>query len=94
MTKLHILYILYFLKSIISITHTTNCMCCAGMSNPEVIQNLERGYRMPKPENSPDALYNVMCQCWNEGPEDRPTFEYLRSVLEDFSTATERQYQE
>ncbi|KAM7376500.1 hypothetical protein PAMP_006228 [Pampus punctatissimus] len=65
-----------------------------GMSNPEVIQNLERFYRMPKPENCPEGLYNIMCLCWRETPEDRPTFEYLRSVLEDFFTATERQYQE
>ncbi|XP_070834956.1 tyrosine-protein kinase Lck [Chaetodon trifascialis] len=65
-----------------------------GMSNPEVIQNLERNYRMPKPENCPDGLYNIMCLCWRENPDDRPTFEYLRSVLEDFFTATERQYQE
>ncbi|KAF3701417.1 Proto-oncogene tyrosine-protein kinase LCK [Channa argus] len=65
-----------------------------GMSNPEVIQNLERGYRMPKPDHCPDGLYNVMGLCWRESPEDRPTFEYLRSVLEDFATATERQYQE
>ncbi|XP_058471153.1 tyrosine-protein kinase Lck isoform X1 [Solea solea] len=63
-----------------------------GMSNPEVIQNLERGYRMPKPDNCSDGLYNVMDECWKESPEDRPTFEYLRSVLEDFFTATERQY--
>ncbi|XP_033978433.1 tyrosine-protein kinase Lck [Trematomus bernacchii] len=65
-----------------------------GMSNPEVIQNLDRGYRMPRPENCPEGLFNVMCLCWGENPEDRPTFEYLRSVLEDFVTATERQYQE
>ena len=64
------------------------------MSNPEVIQNLDRGYRMPRPENCPEGLFNVMCLCWGENPEDRPTFEYLRSVLEDFFTATERQYQE
>uniref|UniRef100_A0A3Q3S0W2 Tyrosine-protein kinase n=1 Tax=Mastacembelus armatus TaxID=205130 RepID=A0A3Q3S0W2_9TELE len=57
-----------------------------GMSNPEVIQNLERGYRMPKPEHCPDGLYNVMGVCWRESPDDRPTFEYLRSVLEDFNT--------
>lgn len=65
-----------------------------GMSNPEVIQNLEQGYRMPKPENCPDGLYNVMVMCWQENPENRPTFEYLRSVMEDFFIATERQYQE
>ncbi|KAM4625151.1 tyrosine-protein kinase Lck [Polymixia lowei] len=65
-----------------------------GMSNPEVIQNLEQGYRMPRPEDCPEGLYNVMSLCWTENPENRPTFEYLRSVLEDFLTATERQYQE
>ncbi|XP_068194417.1 tyrosine-protein kinase Lck [Antennarius striatus] len=65
-----------------------------GMSNPEVIQNLERNYRMPKPDNCSDGLYNIMCLCWRENPDDRPTFEYLRSVLEDFFTATEKQYQE
>ncbi|XP_054653243.1 tyrosine-protein kinase Lck isoform X2 [Dunckerocampus dactyliophorus] len=65
-----------------------------GMSNPEVIQNLEQGYRMPKPEKCSDGLYNIMCLCWRENPETRPTFEYLRSVLEDFFIATERQYQE
>ncbi|KAM9842813.1 tyrosine-protein kinase Lck [Aulostomus maculatus] len=65
-----------------------------GMSNPEVIQNLEQGYRMPKPDNCSDGLYNVMGLCWRENPDDRPTFEYLRSVLEDFTTATERQYQD
>uniref|UniRef100_H3C5T8 Tyrosine-protein kinase n=1 Tax=Tetraodon nigroviridis TaxID=99883 RepID=H3C5T8_TETNG len=65
-----------------------------GMSNPEVIQQLERNYRMPKPDNCSDGLYSIMLLCWREKPEDRPTFEYLRSVLEDFFTATERQYQE
>uniref|UniRef100_A0A8B9KVH0 Tyrosine-protein kinase n=1 Tax=Astyanax mexicanus TaxID=7994 RepID=A0A8B9KVH0_ASTMX len=65
-----------------------------SMSNPEVIQNLENGYRMPCPDNCPDGLYNVMTACWTENPENRPTFEYLRGVLEDFSTATEGQYQE
>lgn len=65
-----------------------------GMSNPEVIQSLERSYRMPRPDNCPEGLYNVMLWCWKENPEDRPTFDYLRSVLEDFFTATEKQYQE
>uniref|UniRef100_A0A674PE11 Tyrosine-protein kinase n=1 Tax=Takifugu rubripes TaxID=31033 RepID=A0A674PE11_TAKRU len=50
-----------------------------GMSNPEVIHQLEQNYRMPKPENCPDGLYNFMLLCWREKPEDRPTFDYLRS---------------
>uniref|UniRef100_A0A8C4WFF9 Tyrosine-protein kinase n=1 Tax=Gopherus evgoodei TaxID=1825980 RepID=A0A8C4WFF9_9SAUR len=65
-----------------------------GMTNPEVIQNLERGYRMPQPDNCPEELYALMMHCWKERPEERPTFEYMKSVLEDFFTATEGQYQQ
>ncbi|CAM5095260.1 unnamed protein product [Natator depressus] len=64
-----------------------------GMSNPEVIRALERGYRMPRTENCPEELYDIMMRCWKTKPEDRPTFEYTQSVLEDFFTATESQYQ-
>ncbi|XP_058860036.1 tyrosine-protein kinase HCK isoform X1 [Acipenser ruthenus] len=65
-----------------------------GMSNPEVIRSLERGYRMPRPEACPEELYEIMLKCWKNRPEDRPTFEYQQSVLEDFYTATESQYQQ
>nr|XP_025043933.1 tyrosine-protein kinase HCK [Pelodiscus sinensis] len=64
-----------------------------GMSNPEVIRALERGYRMPRTDNCPEELYDIMLKCWKNKPEDRPTFEYTQSVLEDFYTATESQYQ-
>nr|XP_012608416.1 tyrosine-protein kinase Blk isoform X1 [Microcebus murinus]XP_012608417.1 tyrosine-protein kinase Blk isoform X1 [Microcebus murinus]XP_012608418.1 tyrosine-protein kinase Blk isoform X1 [Microcebus murinus]XP_012608419.1 tyrosine-protein kinase Blk isoform X1 [Microcebus murinus]XP_012608420.1 tyrosine-protein kinase Blk isoform X1 [Microcebus murinus] len=65
-----------------------------GMSNPEVIRCLERGYRMPCPDTCPPELYRgVIAECWRSRPEERPTFEFLRSVLEDFYTATEQQYE-
>ncbi|XP_078069060.1 proto-oncogene tyrosine-protein kinase LCK-like [Mustelus asterias] len=64
-----------------------------GMSNPEVIRNLDRDYRMPCPDHCPDELYDIMVSCWKKVPEDRPTFEYLQSILEDFYTATEGLYQ-
>ncbi|KAG9332502.1 hypothetical protein JZ751_014600 [Albula glossodonta] len=65
-----------------------------GMSNPEVIRSLERGYRMQRTDSCPQELYDIMLVCWKNKPEDRPTFEYLQSVLEDFYTATESQYQQ
>ncbi|XP_038867263.1 tyrosine-protein kinase HCK-like [Salvelinus fontinalis] len=65
-----------------------------GMTNPEVIRSLERGYRMQRTDSCPKELYDVMLECWKNKPEDRPTFEYLQSVLEDFYTATESQYQQ
>ncbi|XP_051493797.1 tyrosine-protein kinase Fgr isoform X3 [Apus apus] len=64
-----------------------------GMNNREVLEQVERGYRMQCPGNCPPSLHDVMVQCWKKDPEERPTFEYLQSFLEDYFTATEPQYQ-
>ncbi|NXN54952.1 YRK kinase, partial [Rynchops niger] len=64
-----------------------------GMNNREVLEQVERGYRMQCPGNCPPSLHEVMVQCWKRDPEERPTFEYLQSFLEDYFTATEPQYQ-
>ena len=36
-----------------------------GMTNAEVLQQVERGYRMPSPQGCPEALYAIMLDCWN-----------------------------
>uniref|UniRef100_A0A8C6U4T8 Tyrosine-protein kinase n=1 Tax=Neogobius melanostomus TaxID=47308 RepID=A0A8C6U4T8_9GOBI len=65
-----------------------------GMTKVEVMSSIQRGYRMPQPDNCPTELYNIMLSCWRDKAEDRPTFDYLQSVLNDFYTATEAQYQD
>uniref|UniRef100_A0ACB8F7D0 Uncharacterized protein n=2 Tax=Sphaerodactylus townsendi TaxID=933632 RepID=A0ACB8F7D0_9SAUR len=65
-----------------------------GMSTQEVMRAIERGYRMPPTEGCPKELYEIMMLCWKSKPEDRPTFESNKSILEDFFTATESQYQQ
>lgn len=64
-----------------------------GMTNPEVMRNLDQSYRMPCPDGCPDELYNLMMLCWKEQPEDRPTFEFLQNTLNDFFVATEGPYE-
>uniref|UniRef100_A0A4W3JFZ5 Tyrosine-protein kinase n=1 Tax=Callorhinchus milii TaxID=7868 RepID=A0A4W3JFZ5_CALMI len=64
-----------------------------GMNNREVLEQVERGYRMPSPMDCPSSLHELMIQCWKKDPEERPTFEYLQAFLEDYFTATEPQYQ-
>lgn len=50
---------------------------------------------MPKPDNCPDALFNIMLTTWNHQAEQRPTFEYLKSTLEDYYvSAAEGAYKE
>lgn len=63
------------------------------MTNPEVIRSLDRSYRMPAPENCPQELYDIMVMCWKQRPEERPTFEFLQNVLNDYFIATEGQYE-
>uniref|UniRef100_T1J0A0 non-specific protein-tyrosine kinase n=1 Tax=Strigamia maritima TaxID=126957 RepID=T1J0A0_STRMM len=67
-----------------------------GMHNREVIEQVDRGYRMPKPLNCdcPDAVYDIMLQCWDADPNKRPTFEYLFSYFDDFSVSTEPRYRD
>ncbi|XP_062849605.1 tyrosine-protein kinase Lyn-like [Trichomycterus rosablanca] len=64
-----------------------------GLSNSEVMARVQRGYRMSCPDNCPAELYEMMTTCWKSKPEERPTFDYMQSVLEDYYTATEGQYQ-
>ncbi|XP_067273522.1 tyrosine-protein kinase fynb isoform X1 [Pseudorasbora parva] len=64
-----------------------------GMNNREVLEQVERGYRMPCPQDCPSSLHELMVQCWKKEAEERPTFEYLQAFLEDYFTATEPQYQ-
>ncbi|XP_059365521.1 tyrosine-protein kinase Fyn-like isoform X3 [Carassius carassius] len=64
-----------------------------GMNNREVLEQVERGYRMPVPQGCPASLHELMLQCWRKDPDERHTFEYLQGFLEDYFTATEPQYQ-
>ncbi|XP_051915427.1 proto-oncogene tyrosine-protein kinase Src isoform X4 [Hippocampus zosterae] len=64
-----------------------------GMVNREVLDQVERGYRMPCPAECPESMHELMMTCWRKEPEERPTFEYLQGFLEDYFTSTEPQYQ-
>ncbi|KAG7259879.1 hypothetical protein CRUP_021524 [Coryphaenoides rupestris] len=35
---------------------------------------IKSGYRMAKPEHTPNDMYEVMMRCWNSEPEKRPSF--------------------
>ena len=66
-----------------------------GMNNGQVLESVERGYRMPPPNGCPDPLYQIMLRCWRSEPEDRPTFETLKAELEDmYVSAAEGSYKE
>ncbi|XP_038065888.1 fibroblast growth factor receptor 4-like isoform X2 [Patiria miniata] len=53
-----------------------------GMSSKRLIKELQRGYRMPRPDHCSGDVYDMMIDCWRENPASRPTFENLRNRLE------------
>jgi fyn-related kinase len=63
-----------------------------GLTNREVVQKLDEGFRMPKPSGCPDGIYDIMMDCWKTEPVDRPTFESLMFRLEDFFHSAEANY--
>ncbi|XP_049307657.1 pneumococcal serine-rich repeat protein isoform X1 [Bactrocera dorsalis] len=65
-----------------------------GMTNAEVLTQVEHGYRMPSPPNCEPRLYEIMLECWHKDPMRRPTFETLQWKLEDFYTSDQSDYKE
>nr|CAD7266077.1 unnamed protein product [Timema shepardi] len=65
-----------------------------GMTNAEVLHQVEHGYRMPCPPGCPNSLYDIMLECWHKDPMKRPTFETLQWKLEDFFTMEGSEYKE
>ncbi|XP_038066018.1 proto-oncogene tyrosine-protein kinase receptor Ret-like [Patiria miniata] len=54
-----------------------------GMSSQNVIDEIKQGYRLPKPEHCSDDIYQIMMDCWQEKPEDRPDFAGLHTTIDD-----------
>ncbi|XP_038066663.1 angiopoietin-1 receptor-like [Patiria miniata] len=57
-----------------------------GIESKSLAQRLLDGYRMPKPDNCADEIYDVMLKCWQEQPSNRPSFRKLVEILEEISS--------
>ncbi|XP_051156812.1 tyrosine-protein kinase Fer isoform X1 [Leptopilina boulardi] len=58
-----------------------------GMSNSQAREQIDKGYRMPAPEGTPDEVYRLMSRCWEYDPENRPHFDQIFSIVETLSQA-------
>jgi len=54
-----------------------------GMTNTEVIEKAEAGYRLSKPTECPDKLYELMVHCWSSSTEERCDFPAILTGLKE-----------
>lgn len=45
-----------------------------GYTNQQVVENVIKGRIMERPEDCPDELWQLMLECWNKRPAQRPSF--------------------
>ncbi|XP_028998576.1 protein-tyrosine kinase 2-beta-like isoform X2 [Betta splendens] len=53
------------------------------LENGQVINHLESGVRLPKPQHCPPTLYALLTRCWAYEPHARPSFYQLACSLSD-----------
>ncbi|XP_067904436.1 tyrosine-protein kinase Srms [Heterodontus francisci] len=56
------------------------------MTNKEVMDQVNHGYRMPCPNTCNQDMYGIMLRCWNESEESRPSFSTLLDELNSLYT--------
>ncbi|KAI1894719.1 hypothetical protein AGOR_G00118640 [Albula goreensis] len=53
-----------------------------GIAPERLFNLLKTGYRMERPENCTEEMYNLMLRCWKQEPDKRPTFAEISKELE------------
>ncbi|KAK9875970.1 hypothetical protein WA026_011071 [Henosepilachna vigintioctopunctata] len=51
-------------------------------SNQDVIKSIEKGYRLPAPMDCPEAIYQLMLDCWQKERTHRPSFQSIVNTLD------------
>ncbi|KAL9963891.1 hypothetical protein ACROYT_G027446 [Oculina patagonica] len=54
-----------------------------GMTNREAFEAIKGGYRMECPDGCPKQICDVMRNCWNIDPKQRPTFKSILGELDE-----------
>ncbi|XP_067036143.1 fibroblast growth factor receptor 3-like isoform X1 [Acropora muricata] len=63
-----------------------------GVAGRDIHKLIKHGYRMDKPENCSQQMYQLMLSCWAANAEDRPSFTDLRNDLEEMLEADDELY--
>ena len=55
-----------------------------GMKNQYVVEVIEKGHKLERPNTCPRNVYNLLEQCWAIRDTDRPSFEVLKEKFKQF----------
>ncbi|XP_048018462.1 tyrosine-protein kinase JAK1-like [Megalobrama amblycephala] len=58
------------------------------MTMARLVEALEKGWRMPRPDSCPEMVYAQMDKCWSQAPENRVDFS---SLIEEFTFLLSRE---
>ncbi|XP_030023391.2 tyrosine-protein kinase transmembrane receptor Ror2 [Manduca sexta] len=65
-----------------------------GMTHEEVVKFLKDGNVLACPDNTPRCVYDLMKQCWNHHPSDRPNFRVIYHTIDNIQLILERTHTE
>jgi hypothetical protein len=49
--------------------------------NHQLVRQLEKGYRMEKPDFAPNYIGEIMSSCWKADPKERPSFSEMEQMI-------------
>ena len=55
-----------------------------GLTNAEAAESVLAGKLLGRPENCPDAIYQLMLACWSRDADKRPDFTAIYQTLDGF----------
>ena len=55
----------------------------SGWNHNQVVDMVQKGYRMPCPAGCPNNVHNIMMECWDKVPDQRPPLNDISKRLED-----------
>ncbi|XP_050921841.1 protein-tyrosine kinase 2-beta isoform X2 [Lates calcarifer] len=64
------------------------------LENGQVINQLESGVRLPKPQFCPPTIYSLLTRCWSYEPQSRPSFSQLVCSLSEIHRMEQEQEKE
>ncbi len=84
-----------FQGKILFSSFVVNCYCRNlghGGDYTQFVGALKSGYRMEKPDYTPNCVAELMESCWKADPNERPTFSFIEKTLSNQLESTVTSY--